>query len=146
MIRAIFKCERGNSFIELAFVAPLLVMLLLGMVDISRAVSAKLQVVQLSQRTIERVQRSGFKYTDLATLKSEAETAGGTGTQATATAWLECGSSTAHLPFTNTCSGTQPYARFVAVTVSKPFSPVFVPEYFTSGTIRFQGESGVRIQ
>lgn len=148
MIRRLFTCERGNSFIELAFIAPLLVMLLLGMVDISRAVSAKMQVVQLSQRSIERVQRSGFVYANLPTLEAEIEVAGGTGTAATASAWLECGSSTTKLSFTSTCSTGQPYARFVAISVTRPFTPIFVPGYFLSsgGTVTLEGSSGVRIQ
>jgi Flp pilus assembly protein TadG len=146
MMASICRCERGNSFVELAFVAPMLVTLLLGMVDISRAVSAKLQVVQVSQRTIERVQRSGFVYADIATLEAEAEAAAGTGSNAIVTAWLECGSSANQLSFTTgTCTAGEPYARFVGISVTKPFTPLFVPEYFTSGTT-LGGSAGVRIQ
>ena len=52
MIRALISCDRGNSFVEMALAAPVLVSLLIGMVDISRGVSAKLQVVQAAQRTV----------------------------------------------------------------------------------------------
>ena len=150
MIRSLFSCQRGNSFVELAFVAPMLVTLLLGMVDISRAYSAKLQLVQASQRAIERVQRSGFQYSDLATVKSEAETAAGSGSSATATAWLECGSSTARLSFTATCADGQAYARFVNVSVTRGFTPIVASEYFpgagAGGTYTIEASSGVRIQ
>lgn len=144
MTRSLLKCERGNSFIELAFAAPLLVALLLGMVDISRAVSTKLQVVQVAQRTVERVQRSNFQYSDLAALKTEAEAAAGSGAVATAEAWLECGSSTSKISFSSSCSSGQAYARFVSISVTKPFTPIFTPQYFAGVVI--DGTAGVRIQ
>lgn len=150
MTASLIKCERGNSFIELAFVAPLLVALLIGMVDLSRAVSTKLQVVQVSQRTIERVQRSKFVYANLPTLEAEAEAAAGSGSNATASAWLECGSSTTKLAFTSTCSGTQAYARFVSISVTRNFTPIFGTEHFpganADGTFTLEGSAGVRIQ
>ncbi len=54
----IFRDERGTSIIEMALAAPLLATFLIGMVDLSRAYSAKLQVEQAAQRTIEMVQRN----------------------------------------------------------------------------------------
>ena len=150
MIRALLKCERGNSFIEMAFALPLFVALLVGMVDISRAVSAKLQVVQVAQRTIERVQRSGFQYADLTTLETEAEAAAGTGADATVSAWLECGSSTTKLAFTASCSGGQAYARFVGIRITRNYTPMFGTRYFPGanddGSVTFDGTAGVRIQ
>ncbi len=150
MIRSLIKCERGNSFIEMAFAVPLLVALLVGMVDISRAVSEKLQVVQVAQRTIERVQRSGFDPSDAETLELEAEAAAGDGAVATVSAWLECGSSTTRLDYTASCAPGEPYARLVGVSISTTFTPMFGTRYFPGanddGTFTFDGTAGVRIQ
>jgi hypothetical protein len=144
------QCERGNSFIEMAFAAPMLVALLIGMVDISRAVSDKLQVVQVAQRTIERVQRSGFQPSHSAALEVEAEEAVGNGAEATVTSWLECGSSTTKLDYMGSCSAGEAYARFVGVSISKDFTPMFGTRYFpganADGTFTFEGEAGVRVQ
>lgn len=150
MIGSLLRCERGNSFIEMALAAPLMAALLMGMVDISRAVSEKLLVVQVAQRTIERVQRSKFQPSDSAALKTEAEAAAGNGATATVSAWLECGSSTAKLSYTGTCSAGEAYARFVNVSITKPFTPMFGTKYFpganADGSFTFGGTAGVRVQ
>ena len=151
MIRRLFTCDRGNSFIEMALSLPIIIGLLMGMVDISRGVSTKLKLAQAAQRTVERVQRSGFSYGDIATLETEAETAAGTGSNATVTAWLECGSSTTKLAFTASCSGaTVPYSRHINVTITKPFTPIFGTQYFpganSDGTYTVTGLAGIRVQ
>ncbi len=150
MTRSLLNCERGNSFIEMALAAPLLVALLTGMVDISRAVSEKLQVVQVAQRTVERVQRSGFQPSDVTTLEIEAETAAGIGSDATVSAWLECGTSTTKLDYSSSCSSDEAYARFVGVSITRDFTPLFGTQYFPGanddGTFTFAGTAGVRVQ
>lgn len=150
MIRPVSSCERGNSVIELALAAPVLVSFLVGMVDISRGVSEKLQTVQVAQRTVERIQRSKFKPTDIPTLEIEAETAAGTGADATVTAWLECGSDTTKLSYTASCNNGEAYARFVGISISKSFTPMFGTQYFpganNDGTFTFDSTAGVRVQ
>lgn len=151
MMRRLLNCDRGNSFIEMALALPIIVGLLTGMVDISRGVSTKLKLAQAAQRTVEKVQRSGFNYTtDIALLKTEAETAAGTGSTATVTAWLECGSSTTKVSFTGSCSGTDAYSRHVNVTITKTFTPIFGTQYFpganSNGTYTVRGEAGMRVQ
>jgi Flp pilus assembly protein TadG len=149
MIRRLLKCEGGNSMIEMAFALPVFVALLIGMVDMSRAFSMKLQLVQVAQRTIERVQRDSFDYNDIATLDAEAEAAAGSGAQATVTAWLECGSSTTKLAFSGSCSGNQAYARFVNISITRGYTPVFGTQFFpgaSNGSVPIDGNAGVRIQ
>lgn len=150
MIRNLLRCERGNSFIEMALAAPILVSLLIGMVDISRGVSEKLQAVQVAQRTIERVQRSSFNPTLMPTLETEAETAAGPGSNATVTAWLECGTSTTKLSYTSSCAPGEAYARYVGITITKTFTPLFGTQYFPGanddGTFTLNGSAGVRVQ
>lgn len=150
MIRALLNCERGNSFIEMALATPVFVALLVGMVDISRGVSAKLQAVQAAQRVVELVQRSVFDPADIPDLEAEAETAAGTGSTATVTAWLECGSSTTRLAYSGSCSPGEAYSRHMDVTVAKTFTPIFGTDYFpganADGTFTVRAKAGVRIQ
>jgi Flp pilus assembly pilin Flp len=150
MIRGLFRCERGNSFVEMALMAPLLATLLIGMVDISRGVSAKLKAVQVAQRIVEKVQRSGFQPSQASALETEAETAAGVGSNATVTSWLECGTSTARLSFTATCSPGQPYSRHMEITLTNTFMPVFgtnlIPGANPNGSYTVQGRAGVRVQ
>ena len=150
MTRNLASCERGNSFIEMALALPMLVTILVGMVDVSRGISEKLQVVQIAQRTVERVQRDYYQPSDGDTLETEAEAAAGTGSTATVTEWLECGTSSTQLAYTSSCSPGQPYARYVGVSVSRPFTPFFGTQYFPGsnpdGTFTLTGTAGVRIQ
>ena len=150
MMRPILSCQRGNSFVEMALAAPVLATLLLGMADLSRAVSHKLQLTQVAQRTIERVQRSGYSPSNNSTLETEAETAAGSGAQATVTAWLECGNSSTRLSYTGSCASSEPYARYVGITITRPFTPLFGTQYFpganSDGTYTIDGEAGIRIQ
>ena len=150
MIRRLSKCQRGNSVIEVALVAPVLAMLLVGMVDISRGVSEKLKLTQIAQRSTERVQRGYFNAdTDLPILDAEAEAAAGTGSAATVTAWLECGTSTTRLAYTASCSPGTAAARFVSITITKSFTPMFGPRWAganANGTYTLTALSGVRVQ
>ena len=60
---SLWRDERGNSFLETALAAPLLASLFVGMVDVSRAVSAKIDLEQAAQRAVERVQATEYKTT-----------------------------------------------------------------------------------
>jgi len=150
MMRRLFRCEQGNSFVEMALAAPILASLLIGMIDISRGVSTKLEVVQAAQRVVENVQRSGFQYSDIATLETEAENAAGTGSNATVTAWRQCGTSTTRLSWTGSCTTGQPYSRHMEVTITKSFMPLFGTRFFpganSDGSFTVSGEAGVRVQ
>jgi len=144
--------ERGNSFIEMAVIAPVLAALLVGTVDVSNAYSAKLSLEQAAQRVVEYVQRSGYQTSDNAALETEAETAAGAGSNATVTSWLECNNDGVHLNLdTGTCaSETVPYARYTQITVTKAFRPMFGTRFFpganSDGTYTVSAMSGMRTQ
>jgi Flp pilus assembly protein TadG len=148
----IWTDERGNSLIEMALVTPVLATLLVGTVDLSRSYSTKLQVEQAAQRTIERIQVSEYKTTNNSVYESEARTAAGTGSTATIASWLECNGDGVHLDYdTGTCANaTDPYARYVQVTVSQNFTPLFGTRFFpganTNGTVTVRATAGVRTQ
>jgi Flp pilus assembly protein TadG len=148
---SVWRDQRGNSFIEMGLVLPVVVALLVGSVDIARAVSAKLQLEQAAQRAIELAQRSNYATTMNSTLQSEATSAAGTGSTATVSAWGECNHSSTHIDYnTGTCSTGQSSARYVSVTVQKPFTPLFGARFFpganANGTVTVGGYAVVRTQ
>src|SRR6478672_13485405 len=71
-MESLARDERGASIIEMAMVMPVFAGLLIGMVDISRAYSAKLQLEQAAYRAIEKVQQYQATDSTYTTLKSEA--------------------------------------------------------------------------
>ena len=150
MIRSILSCERGNSIVELAFVAPILTTLIIGTIDLSTAYSAELALEQVAQRTIERVQSDSYQTSHNTTLETEAEAAAGTGSNATVTSWLECSGDGVKLNFnTGTCGAGVPYARHVEIEVTKPFDPMFgayFPGASAGGTVTLDATAGIRVQ
>jgi Flp pilus assembly protein TadG len=145
----ITRDERGNAFIEMGLLLPLFAALLVGTVDISRAYSERLNLEQAAQRAVEKVQIKDYTQADKATMKTEAETAAGTGSTATVSDWLQCGTSTTKLGYTDSCSSGA-VARFVQVSITRNYTPLFASALFggknSDGTVTIRGVAGIRVQ
>jgi len=147
--------ERGASIIEMALVMPVLGSMLIGMVDISRAYSAKLQLEQSAYRAIERVQQYQADESTYDTLKSEAvsaATAAGftvTTNDVTLDFWLEC-NGTKQSTYDMSCPNGQTHARWVTVDIAAKFTPMFSsrrwPGANSDGTFTLHGQAGLRTQ
>src|SRR5881397_2191156 len=64
--------DRGAAVIELALVAPVLGLMVIGVVDMSNAFSRKLQAEQAAQRAIEKIQQTTQDKTVEDAIKDEA--------------------------------------------------------------------------
>ena len=142
--------ERGASVIEMALVAPVLATLLVGMVDISRAYSARLMLEQAAQRSIEKVMQYQASSSTYTTLYIEAAIAASVPiTAVTVDYWLECNGVRA-ADYESGCPTGQTYARYVTVSIDKDFSPMFGTRFFpganADGTYTITGEAGLRTQ
>ena len=151
MLRNLRRDERGAALVEMGLAAPVLAFLLIGMVDLSRGYSAKLQLEQIAQRTIERVQNTDYAESQKSTLQAEAAAAAGVSTSAvTVNSWLECNNSGTKLSFTASCADEDdPYARYVEVSIDKTYTPMFKTKFAGSnadGTFTLNGKAGVRVQ
>ena len=148
--------ERGASIIEMAMAMPVLAGLLIGMVDISRAYSAKLQIEQAAQRAIEKVQQYNTSESTYATLRTEAASAArAAGFTAVADSdvtidyWLEC-NGTRQANYDTVCTGGQAYARWITLDIPAKFTPMFSsrrwPGSNSDGTYTIHGKAGLRTQ
>ena len=157
LVKRLLRDARGASIVELALVAPIFAALLIGMVDLSRAYSARLSLEQAAQRTIEKVMQEQQMLTDYtASIKAEGAAAAGVAQSAvTPDFYLECSTNgstfTRATGFTAGCpAGTLYYARYVSVAISKDFTPTFSTQYFpganSNGTVTLTGRAGIRIQ
>ena len=150
----LLRNERGSSVIEMALTAPFLAALLIGMVEISRGYSAKLQLEQAAQRTIEKVVQQRTVVTDYTQHKAEAAEAAGVAIDAvTVNSWLECstdGQTWRQTEFSGTCNtGETYYARYVEVHIVKTYDPLFGTRFAganADGTYTLHGVAGVRVQ
>jgi Flp pilus assembly protein TadG len=146
------RSEDGTSVIEMGFAAPILALLLMGMVDMSRGYSTKLQLEQISQRTVEKIQNTDYADTaDFKTaLKAEAAAAAGVAASAvTINSWHECNNDGVKLSFSATCPNeADSYARYVEVSIQKTYTPMFKTRFGgaeANGTYTLVGTAGVRV-
>lgn len=149
MARNLLRSDAGSTVVEMALVAPFLAALLIGMVDLSRAYSTKLQLEQAAQRTIEKVAQQTQVSTDYtAALKAEGASAAGVAESAVSPDfWLECDG--ARESFTGACDAGESFARYVTVEITKTYTPLFSVRFAganADGTYTLHGEAGVRIQ
>ena len=153
--------ERGAAVIELALAAPFLAALVIGMTDLARGYSTKLQLEQAAQRTVEKIEQqksvASSYNTSLSTEAANAMTDTGysTGNTITPDSWLECSSGgstwTRQSDFNGSCpNATDISARYVSVRISRSFSPMFRSRHWpganSDGTITVSGYAEVRVQ
>lgn len=160
MFRHFLDCERGTSLIEFAIAAPFMAALLVGVIDLSKAYSDRLELEQAAQRTIEKVQQERTTGSDYSALKAEAAAAAGitaTTTNPSVTQWLECSSdggvtwvSQGNNSLASQCpNGTDLPARYISITIQKTFDPVIGSRYLganSDGTYTLTGTAGIRVQ
>jgi Flp pilus assembly protein TadG len=155
-LRNLSADDRGAALIEMALATPILAACLMGMVDLSRAYSERLQLEQATQRAIEKVFNNQTQSTSYNTLKSEAVSAAQDAGYSTVTAadvtidyWLECNGARQSNYDTN-CPDGQVFARYINVAIQKKFTPFFGTKYFpganSDGTFTLKADAGIRTQ
>lgn len=155
-LRNLLADDRGTSLIEMALATPLLAAVLMGMVDLSRAYSERLQLEQATQRAIEKVFNNQTVSTSYNTLKAEGVSAAHDAGFSTVTAsdvtidyWLEC-NGTRQTNYETSCTGGQIQSRYLNVAIRKKFTPYFGTQYFpganSDGTFTLHADSGIRTQ
>ena len=149
MFARLARDEHGASLIEMALLLPIFASLIVGIVDISRAFSAKLELQQAAERTIEKVQQyqteGGFD-----TLRAEAAAAAGVSpSNVKVDYWLEC-NGLRQSEFETNCTDGQAPARWVKVTITGTYTPMFAssrwPGSNRDGTYTIHGDAGLRAQ
>ena len=170
-MRRLVREERGAVIIELALVAPLLITMVIGVVDITNAYNQKLALEQGAQRAIEKMQQTSQDKTVDQSVKDEVVcqvngTATGedgvetcktgliTADDVTVTDRLECidADGTVH-EFTGAdalkdCDNNQTETRYVSVAVTSVYKPMFPLHFGTYSTVdggyRINVTAGVR--
>lgn len=149
--------EQGTAVLELGLAIPLVFVLLLGMIDVGKGFSMKLQLEQVAQRSVEKVMNGQADRSQLDAIKNEAATAAGVDPSAvTTSAWLECSSTTGGTPTysfypndTGPCATGQVSRRYLRVTINKSFTPMFSVGWAgvdANGNYNLTGATSVRTQ
>lgn len=148
-LRSLRDDDRGAAIIELALLAPMFAAIIVGMTDLSRGYSTKLQLEQAAQRTIEKAQQTQVDETMIATLQAEGAAAAGVpATAVTVDYWLEC-DGVKQADYDTLCSAGQSYARYLTVELVKSFTPMFSTRFTgakSDGSYEIHGKAGLRTQ
>jgi Flp pilus assembly protein TadG len=157
-LKRLFRDTGGTATIELALAAPVLATMIIGVSDISIAYGKKLELEQAAQRAMEKVMQTTGEDTPANTIKKEAvcqyngtdadgvcKTAPITTGNVVVTYSLTCnGAVTA---YTSDCTAAQTEVRYITVTVSDTYTPMFDMHFGTNqdGTYHLSGKAGVRV-
>lgn len=156
-LAALARDDRGASIIEMAMVLPVFATIVIGMTDISRAYSTKVQMTQAAQRAIEKAMQGKKELSVYDTLQAEAAAAAGVATSAVAVRyWLECNGvsqmqsvATMAADYNHVCPNGQTFARYVNVDITKTFTPMFSTRFAganADGTYTLHGKATIRVQ
>ena len=152
--RAIARDQRGTSFIELALLMPFLLVMLLGSIDASRMIAARMDLEQAAQRTTDFALSSRPTSSDTSYLVDEAVAASGLDAQhVTVELYLECNDVKIG-DFDAGCPGGQKRARYVKVKIADAIDPffnwgslgAFLGTDAFDGVLTVEGDSTVRFQ
>jgi Flp pilus assembly protein TadG len=145
-LRPLLKDEKGVSAVEFAFLAPILAVLIMGIIDFSQGISQRFTLQQAVTRSLEMVQANRAPVNSAGTadysfLKQEVATAADIpAANVTFDQWLECGG-VKQGSFTGTCPDDTDMARYLQLKATKPFAgKMFIRSITLSAT------SAVRIQ
>jgi len=155
MFRTLLKSEDGASVVELGLVAPFFLALVVGMSDLGSAYSMKLKLEQSAQRALELLQQSGTaadpaNHDTIVTEATDAASDAGYGGATVSVVYTNYCAGTATTNYTDTCTGTQVQMKYVNITISSNYTPLFTNSYFPNhnadGTVTVTGRAGMRVQ
>ena len=114
----ILRSDGGFGAMELALVLPILMLLLLGMVDVSRMVATKIDLEQASQRATDFALAKRPSSSDASYLVAEAAAAANVSPdKVSVTLFLTC-NGTRQANFDSVCTSGQSPARFAEIAIT----------------------------
>lgn len=139
--------DRGAAVIELALVAPILALMTIGIIDVSQAFNRRLTLEQAAQRAIEKVMQTTGETTAEDTIKEEAAAQGDVSEDDVTVSYrLEC-NGTAQENFDIECAEGQTESRYLMVSVTGTYEPMFPSHYFGNdgdGVYHMTATAGMR--
>ncbi|WP_324827004.1 TadE/TadG family type IV pilus assembly protein [Qipengyuania zhejiangensis] len=154
-IRRLVRDQSGVGFVELALVAPMLALMFLGMIDMSKVVAARVDLEQAAQRTTDLALGRRPPNGNTGYLVTEAVAASGVPSSGvTVLLTLEC-DGTVQNQYTGSCEVGQVTKRFASVSIRKQvstgfnwrvFGAMFTGQNAAYTPITVTGDSVVRLQ
>ncbi|WP_313808908.1 TadE/TadG family type IV pilus assembly protein [Sphingobium sp.] len=148
-MKRLFADPAGNSTVELAIIMPVLVLLTCLAGDVAMAFKAKIALQRAAERAAQMATAGGYNSTAYQNLAADAASAAGVSTNnVTVTPTLICDSTAQTTP--DYCTSTQQQKRYVAITISGTYTPMFAKlapnSNWSSQGIAITGSASVRLQ
>ncbi|HEX8526185.1 TadE/TadG family type IV pilus assembly protein [Allosphingosinicella sp.] len=153
-LAALARDSRGVTLVEFGLLFPILAVMVLGTIDVSRGLSTKFALEQAAQRTIEIASLGDRPQQDYSFLRAHAAAAAEVPiAQVTVSQWLEC-DNVRQSSFNGVCQGDEQAARYVEISLYQDYLPSFSYGPFASGfanarsdgSLRIVADAGVRVQ
>lgn len=149
LFKKLARDNRGVAVIELAFVAPVLAVMVVGVIDMSNSFSRKLKLEQAAQRSLEMVMHTTGDTTAESAIESEVMDEAGVGAdQVLVERLLEC-DGVAVADVSLNCDVGEIEARYFRVTIEDTYEPMF-PLHFAGvnddGVYEIRAVAGMRVK
>ena len=144
-----WRDERGTAVLELGIAAPILACLVIGMTDVSNAYSRKLALEQGAQRAIEKQMQTTENDTPEDTIKSEAALQADVNVSDVTVGYNLYCDGVLTTPYSSECPPGQIEARYLIVTVSDSYRPIFPIRFGPTqadGTYLVSATAGMRTE
>ena len=146
--RRLLADTTASATIELAFIAPIIATMVIGVIDLSMAYSHKLNLEQAAQRALEKVKLTTTVQTVDATLKAEAALAAGVSEDAVTVSYvLEC-DGVPETDYDIDCDAGEVETRYLEIEITDAYEPVIDPDVIglpnTDGKFPMTVTTGVR--
>ena len=146
--RKLARNQRGSVIIELAFIAPILATMIVGVVDLSAAYSRKLVLEQAAQRAVEKIMQTTGEDTVDDTIRNEAAAAAGIPvSQVSVTFTMTCAGTVTD--YATECANSATQVRYIELSLWDTYTPI-IPATFTGmnsdGTYTLTAKNGIRTQ
>ena len=146
--RKLARDQRGSVIIELAFIAPILATMIVGIVDLSAAYGRKLVLEQAAQRAVEKIMQTTGEDTVDDTIRNEAAAAAGIPVSQVSVAFtMTCAGVSTN--YATQCTDNSTEVRYIEISLWDTYTPI-IPATFTGmnsdGTYTLTAKNGIRTQ
>ena len=146
--RKLARNQRGSVIIELAFIAPILATMIVGIVDLSAAYGRKLVLEQAAQRAVEKIMQTTGEDTVDDTIRNEAAAAAGIPVSQVSVAFtMTCAGVSTN--YATQCTDNSTEVRYIEISLWDTYTPI-IPATFTGmnsdGTYTLTAKNGIRTQ
>jgi Flp pilus assembly protein TadG len=142
------KQDCGIAAVEFGIAAPVILLLFVGISDLSRGYSERIGLQQAANRTLE-LAHLGTTTGNYNFLVAEAASAAGVPqSSVTLESWLEC-NGTRSANYTDACGDGQQIARYITLTIRSRYTPTFGMRFMgagADGTVPLTATASLRVQ